>query len=59
MSVSVILDLGKIVSVPELRHFLSYIPEDFDPAEDLRLQPDGDGTTHFLEIPLPIPQERC
>lgn len=55
MAVSVVLDLGQAVSAPDLRHFLSYLPEDLGPAEDLRSNIDSDGTTHFLEIPLPLP----
>lgn len=55
MAVSVLLDLGRAVSVPDLKHFLSYLPEDFDPTEDLRLSADSDGTTNFLQIPLPVP----
>lgn len=55
MAVSVVLDLGQAVSVPDLRLFLSYLPEGFGPAEDLRSDIDSEGTTHFLEIPLPVP----
>jgi hypothetical protein len=58
MAVSVVLDLGQAVSAPDLRHFLSYLPEAFGPAEDLRSSIDSDGTTHFLEIPLPLPGEQ-
>lgn len=56
MAVSVLLDLTQVVSVPDLRHFLSYIPEGFDPAEDLRMMsPQNDGRPNFLEISLRIP----
>lgn len=55
MAVSVLLALDQPVSLPDLMHFLSYLPEGFDPTEDLRTHPNADGTTHFLEIPLPIP----
>jgi hypothetical protein len=55
MAVSVLLDLNQVVSVPELKHFLSYLPADFDPTEDLRMSIHADGTPSFLEIPLPVP----
>lgn len=57
MAVSVLLDLSQTVSVPDLKHFLSYLPEGFDPAKDLRMSTHADGTTHFLEIPLPLSSE--
>jgi len=57
MAVSVLLSLSDAVSVPDLKHFLSLVPEGFDDAEDLRMHPDDDGTAHFLEIPLPLPAE--
>lgn len=55
MAISVVLDLGQTVSVPDLQHFLSYLPKGFDSTEDLRSNIDTDGSTHFLEIPLPVP----
>lgn len=58
MAVSVVLDLGQAVSVPDLQLFLSYLPEAFCSSEDLRSNIDSDGTTHFLEIPLPLPGEQ-
>lgn len=58
MGVSIILDLNEDVSVPDLRHFLSYVPEDFEPTFDLRMQIEGGGIPQFLEIRLPVPPER-
>jgi hypothetical protein len=58
MGVSVILDLNEDVSVPVLRHFLSCVPEGFDPNLDIRMEIQSNGTPQFLEIVLPIPQER-
>ncbi|MCB5292606.1 hypothetical protein [Arthrobacter sp. SO3] len=55
MAISVLLDLNQVVSVPELKHFLSYLPADFDTTEDLRMSIHADGTPSFLEIPLPVP----
>lgn len=57
MGVSVILDLNEEVSVPQLRHFLSYVPEKFDPSFDLRMQIRDDVIPQFLEIQLPVPPE--
>jgi hypothetical protein len=57
MGVSVILDLNEDVSVPHLRHFLSYVPEDFDPNFDLRMKILDGVTPEFLEIQLPVPPE--
>ncbi|MEY9777207.1 hypothetical protein ABH915_002815 [Arthrobacter sp. MW3 TE3886] len=57
MGVSVILDLNEDVSVPQLRHFLSYVPEGFDPSCDLRMQIQDGVTPEFLEIRLPVPPE--
>jgi hypothetical protein len=58
MGVSVILDLNEDVSVPQLRQFLSYVPEGFDPSFDLRMQTQDDVIPQFLEIQLPVPPER-
>lgn len=55
MAVSVLLDLTQVVSVPDLRHFLSYLPDGFDPAEDLRMSTLTDERPYFLEISLPVP----
>ena len=55
MAVSVVLDLGQAVSAPDLRHFLSYLPEAFDPSEDLRSAVDADGATRFFVVALPLP----
>lgn len=57
MGVSVILDLNEDVSVPQLRHFLSYVPEGFDPSFDLRMQIQDGVTPEYLEIQLPVPPE--
>jgi hypothetical protein len=57
MGVSVILDLNENVSVPQLRHFLSYVPQGFDPSFDLRMQIQDDVIPQFLEIQLPVPPE--
>jgi hypothetical protein len=57
VAVSVVLDLCQAVSGQDLRHFLSYLPEAHGPAEDLRSDINSDGTTHFLEIPIPLPEE--
>jgi hypothetical protein len=57
MGVSVILDLNEDVSVPQLRQFLSYVPEGFDPNFDLRMQIQDGVTPEFLEIRLPVPPE--
>lgn len=58
MGVSVILDLNEDVSVPDLRHFLSYVPEGFDPKFDVRMQVQNGVNASFLEIQLPVPPER-
>lgn len=58
MGVSVILDLSEDVSVPQLRHFLSYVPDDFDPKFDLRMQILNGVNPSFLEIQLPVPPGR-
>ena len=58
MGVSVILDLNEDVSVPVLKHFLSYVPEDFEATFDLRMQLERGGVPQFLEIQLPVPPER-
>ncbi|MFE4229966.1 hypothetical protein ACFRJ8_18995 [Arthrobacter sp. NPDC056886] len=58
MGVSVILDLTEDVSVPALRHFLSYVPQGFDPSSDLRMQIQDAVVPQFLEILLPIPPEQ-
>lgn len=55
MAVSVLLDLRHAVSIPDLKHFLSYLPENFDADQDLRTSVDAGGTVHFLEIQLPVP----
>ncbi len=55
MGVSVILDLNEDVSVPVLRHFLSCVPEGFDPSLDIRMEMQSNGTPQFLEIVLPLP----
>lgn len=57
MGVSVILDLNEDVSVPVLKHFLSYVPEDFEATSDLRMQLESGGIPQFLEILLPVPPE--
>lgn len=57
MGVSVILDLNEDVSVPDLRHFLSYVPEGFDTSFDLRMQIQDGVTPEYLEIQLPVPPE--
>lgn len=57
MGVSVVLDLSEDVSVPHLKHFLSYVPEGFDASFDLRMQIQDGVTPEFLEIQLPVPQE--
>lgn len=57
MAVSVLLALTRSVTVPDLRHFLSHLPEDFNLGRDLRMHPEADGSTNFLEIPLPVPVE--
>lgn len=59
MAVTVLLDLTQAVSVPDLKHFLSYVPQDFDPTEDLRTSTETDGAPTFLEIALPVPGTRC
>jgi hypothetical protein len=58
MGVSVILDLNEDVSVPQLRQFLSYVPEGFDPSSDLRMQTQDDVIPQFLEIQLPVPPDQ-
>lgn len=55
MSVAVVLDLRDDVSVPLLKLFLSYLPEDFDDTTDLRWKSGTDGLPHFFVIPLPLP----
>lgn len=55
MSVAVILDLRDDVSAPLLKHFLSYLPEDFDDTTDLRWESGTDGLPHFFVISLPLP----
>lgn len=55
MGVAVILDLNDDVSVPVLKHFLSYVPEDFDYTTDLRWKSDTRELPQFLVIPLPVP----
>ena len=57
MSVAVILDLRDDVSVPLLKLFLSYVPEDFDDTTDLRWKSGTDGLPQFFVIPLPVPEE--
>lgn len=56
MGVAVILDLNDDVSVPVLKHFLSYVPQDFDYTLDLRWQSDTREFPQFLVIPLPVPK---
>jgi hypothetical protein len=55
MGVSVIIDLSEDVTVPQLMHFLSYVPDDFDPTFDLRMQIQSGVNPSFLEIQLPVP----
>lgn len=55
MAVSVLLALTRTVTVPDLRHFLSYLPEDFNLGKDLRMHPETDGRTNYLLIQLPAP----
>jgi hypothetical protein len=58
MAVSVLLALNQTVTVPDLRHFLSHLPADFNLGMDLRMHPEtDDGRVDFLEIPLPIPSK--
>jgi hypothetical protein len=57
MAVSVLLALTRSVTVPDLRHFLSHLPDDFNLSKDLRMHPEADGRTNFLEIQLPIPSQ--
>lgn len=54
MAVSVLLSLSDAVSLPDLMHFLSYVPEDFDPTQDLRMQFRGEPTTNYLQIARPV-----
>lgn len=54
MAVSVLLALNRTITVPDLRHFLSHLPEDFNLGKDLRMQPELDGRTNYLEIRLPL-----
>lgn len=58
MGVSVILDLNEDVSVPDLKHFLSYVPEGFDHSYDLRMQIVEGVIPQFLEIRLPVSPEQ-
>lgn len=54
MAVSVLLALNRTITVPDLRHFLSHLPEDFNLGKDLRMHPELDGRTNYLEIRLPV-----
>lgn len=51
-----LLDLRQTVSVPDLQHFLSHLPEGFDSDQDLRTSIDEGGEVHFFEIHLPAPE---
>lgn len=57
MGVSVILDLNEGVFVSDLRHFLSFVPKDFDERFDLRMQIEASGIPQFLEIQLSAPEQ--
>lgn len=57
MAVSVLLALTRSVTVPDLRHFLSHVPDDFNLGKDLRMHPEVSGRTNFLEIPLQVPSQ--
>ncbi|WP_426996303.1 hypothetical protein [Pseudarthrobacter sp. N5] len=57
MAISVLLALTRCVTVPDLRHFLSHLPEGFNLGKDLRMHPEADGRTNFLEIQIPVPLE--
>lgn len=57
MAVSVLLALTRSVTVPDLRHFLSHVPDDFNLGKDLRMHPEVNGRTNFLEIPLQVPSQ--
>lgn len=61
MAVSIVLDLTDDVSTASLRQFLSFIPEDFDHAADLRVRDPGDTSDqppHFLQILLPATSQQ-
>lgn len=56
MAVSIVLDLTDDVSPASLRQFLSFLPEGFDQAKDLRVRDTSetsDEAPYFLQILLP------
>lgn len=54
MGVAVILDLNDEVSVPDLKHFLSFVPEGYAETLDLRLRSVTGGAPQFLAIDLTL-----
>jgi hypothetical protein len=56
VAVAIILDLRDDVSVPLLKLFLSYLPEDFDYTTDLRWKSGTEGLPQFFVIPLTVPE---
>ena len=53
MSLSVVLYLSRPVTVPDLKRFLSLVPEGIDETQDIRRRHANEETTGYLEFSMP------